>query len=181
MAEQIYFEDIAEGDEIPVLEKSPTTQQLVHWAAGSGDFYQIHYDTAFAHNTGLDGIIVHGALKHAWLGELLHRFASPGGRVRRVACSYRGMDVPGQTYRLRGTVTKNHEEVGRGPHGRAVDLGRERVGPEDDAGHGRRGAAVAVGGRDRAGREQPQNFLITCSMNRLPIVSILPTRVVVDA
>lgn len=106
MAEQIYFEDVAEGDEIPALEKEPSTQQLVQWAAGSGDFYQIHYDTAFAQNTGLDGIIVHGALKHAWLGELLHRFASPGGRVRRVACSYRGMDVPAQTYRLRGTVTK---------------------------------------------------------------------------
>ena len=95
------------------MKKEPSTQQLVQWAAGSGDFYQIHYDTAFAQNTGLDGIIVHGALKHAWLGDLLHRFAAPGGRVQRVACSYRGMDVPGESYRLRGTVTKKSEEDGR--------------------------------------------------------------------
>jgi len=109
MAEQIFFEDIAEGDEIPELKKDPSTQQLVHWAAGSGDFYQIHYDTSFAQGTGLDDIIVHGALKHAWLGELLHNFAAPSGQVRRVACSYRGMDVPGQTYRLRGTVMKKSD------------------------------------------------------------------------
>ena len=109
MAEQIYFEDIAEGEAIPELKKDPTTQQLVQWAAGSGDFYQIHYDTAFALKTGLEGVIVHGALKHAWLGELLHRFAAPSGRVKRVACSYRGMDVPGQSYRLCGRVTKKSE------------------------------------------------------------------------
>ena len=113
MPDQTYFEDVSVGDEIPELKKEPSTQQLVQWAAGSGDFYQIHYDTAFAQNTGLDGIIVHGALKHAWLGDLLHRFAAPGGRVQRVACSYRGMDVPGESYRLRGTVTKKSEEDGR--------------------------------------------------------------------
>lgn len=113
MTEQVYFEDVSVGDEIPALKKAPSTQQLVQWAAGSGDFYQIHYDTAFAQNTGLDGIIVHGALKHAWLGDLLHRYAAPGGRVQRVACSYRGMDVPGESYQLRGRVTKKSEESGR--------------------------------------------------------------------
>jgi acyl dehydratase len=49
---------------------------------GAGDFCQIHYDTAFAQNTGLDGVIVHGTLKHAWLVDLPHRFAGPEGRVQ---------------------------------------------------------------------------------------------------
>jgi acyl dehydratase len=104
MADQIYFEDLNEGDSIPELKKNPSTQQLVQWAAGSGDFYQIHYDTAFAQNTGLQGIIVHGALKHAFLGDLLHRMAGPEGRVKRVTCSYRGMDVPAEEYTLRGPI-----------------------------------------------------------------------------
>ena len=76
----------------PRWEKNPTSQQLVYWAAGSGDFYQIHYDTKYAQDTGLPNIIGHGALKHAFLGELLWRFASPEGQVKRVQCSYRGMD-----------------------------------------------------------------------------------------
>ncbi len=110
MAEQIYFEDLNEGDPIPELVKSPTPLQLVQWAAASGDFYQIHYDKDFAESAGLDGIILHGALKHAWLGQLLHRLAAPGGRVKRVTCSYRGMDVPGKPFRLRGTVRKKYQE-----------------------------------------------------------------------
>ncbi|MEE9278162.1 MAG: MaoC/PaaZ C-terminal domain-containing protein [Dehalococcoidia bacterium] len=110
MADQIYFEDINEGDTIPEVVKSPTTQQLVQWAAGSGDFYQIHYDKDFAIGTGLDGVIVHGALKHAWLGDLLHRFVAPGGRVKRVTCSYRGMDIPGKKFALRGKVAKKYSE-----------------------------------------------------------------------
>jgi len=110
MSEQIYFEDVGEGDAIDDLVKRPTTQQLVQWAAASGDFYQIHYDKEYAIGTGLDGVIIHGALKHAWLGDLLHRFAAPHGRVRRVACSYRGMDIPGEKFTLRGTVNKKYRE-----------------------------------------------------------------------
>ena len=118
MAEQHYFEDFEEGDNIPSLEKNPTSQQLVQWAAGSGDFYQIHYDTKYAQDTGLDDIIVHGALKHAFLGELLWQFAGPEGHVKRVQCAYRGMDpaVQGkddlvdQKFRLEGTVTRKYSE-----------------------------------------------------------------------
>ena len=71
MAEQVHFEDVDEGQEIPKLVKNCSPQQLVLWAAGSGDFYQIHYDKDFAISTGLKGIIVHGALKNAFLGQLL--------------------------------------------------------------------------------------------------------------
>lgn len=117
MTDQIYFEDIEEGSAIPTLEKKPTSQQLVQWAAGSGDFYQIHYDTKYARDTGLDDIIVHGALKHAFLGELLWRFAGPEGRVKRVQCSYRGMDPAAQgqeageiKFTLEGTVTRKYTE-----------------------------------------------------------------------
>ena len=49
---QTYFDDVTVGQEIE-LKLVPTTQQLVQWAAGSGDFYQIHYDTDFAKATGL--------------------------------------------------------------------------------------------------------------------------------
>ena len=112
MTEQIYFEDVNEGDAIESVTKRPTTQQLVQWAAASGDFYQIHYDKDYAIGTGLDGVIIHGALKHAWLGDLLHRFTAPGGRVKRLSCSYRGMDIPGKKFVLQGAVTKKYREGG---------------------------------------------------------------------
>ena len=110
MAEQVHFEDVNEGDEIPKLVKNCSTQQLVHWAAGSGDFYQIHYDKDFAQSTGLKGLIVHGALKNAFLGQLLHDWVSGQGRIKKFGCQYRGMDEPNQDIVCRGVVTKKYQE-----------------------------------------------------------------------
>ena len=93
--EQRYYEDVQEGEELE-LKITPSTQQLVQWAAGSGDFYQIHYDQDFAKSTGLQGIIVHAAHKHAFLGRMLWEWIRYDGRIKRWAVSYRGMDVPGQ-------------------------------------------------------------------------------------
>ncbi len=112
MTHQVYFEDVKEGQEIPSLEKHPSSQTLALWAAASGDFYQIHYDKDFALSTGLPGTIVHGALKHAFLGDLLHRWVAPAGRIKRLAVTYRGMDLPG-AYHLKGMVLRKHQQHGQ--------------------------------------------------------------------
>ena len=106
----ITWDNVKEGSEIGPLKKNCTTQQLVQWAAGSGDFYQIHYDKDFAQSTGLKGLIVHGALKHAFLGQLVHDWAGDGGRVKKFGCQYRAMDEPNQEIALRGVVTKKYSE-----------------------------------------------------------------------
>jgi len=110
LADQVYWEDIEVGSEIPPLVKEPDPQQLVKWAGASGDFYQIHYDKDFALDNNLPGIIVHGALKSAWLGQLLGDWVGEKGKVKKYGCSYRGMDVPGDKLTCRGTVTKKYEE-----------------------------------------------------------------------
>lgn len=113
MAEQVYFDDVNVGDEIPKLTKNCSTQQLVLWAAASGDFYQIHYDKDFAQSTGLKGLIVHGALKNAFLGQLLHDWAGDQGTVSQFGCQYRGMDEPAQDIVCRGVVSKKYSEGGK--------------------------------------------------------------------
>ena len=112
MAAQVYFEDVQEGDEIPKLVKNCSTQQLVMWAAASGDFYQIHYDKDFAKATGLKNIIVHGALKNAFLGQLLHDWVGDPRRIKKFGCSYRGMDEPNQDIICRGVVRRKYQENG---------------------------------------------------------------------
>jgi acyl dehydratase len=110
MAEQVHIEDVNQGDEITKLVKNCNSQQLVLWAAGSGDFYQIHYDKDFAQANGLKGTIVHGALKHAFLGQMLHDWVGKGGRVKKYGCQYRGMDYPNQDIACRGVVTGKRQE-----------------------------------------------------------------------
>ncbi len=109
---QVYFEDVGEGQEIPKLVQGCDSQRLVLWAAGSGDYYQIHYDKGFAQNTGLPDRITHGALKHALLGRLLDEWAGDDGRVRRVACSYRGMDMIDKDVVCRAVITGKRQENG---------------------------------------------------------------------
>jgi acyl dehydratase len=104
--------------ELPVLNKNCSTQQLVQWAAGSGDFYQIHYDKDFAVGTGLTNIIVHGALKNAFLGQFVHDWIGNTGRIKTYGCSYRGMDFPNEAITCKGVVKRKYEENGE----KLVDL-----------------------------------------------------------
>ena len=107
---QVYFEDVKEGSEIPQLVQNCDSQRLVFWAAGSGDYYQIHYDKDFATGTGLNGIIVHGALKNAFLGQLVHDWVGNNAFVKKYGCSYRGMDYPNQDILCKGVVRKKYAE-----------------------------------------------------------------------
>jgi acyl dehydratase len=109
---QIYFEDVEVGSEIPSLEKDPTTQQLVKYAGASGDFYQIHYDKDLALKNNLPGVIVHGALKNAFLGQLMTDFAGDLGWLRKLSVQYRGMDQPGARILGKGKITRKYTENG---------------------------------------------------------------------
>ena len=113
MAEQVYWEDVTEGMEISPLVKEPTTQQLVKYAGASGDYYQIHYDKDFAAGNSLDGVILHGALKNAFLGQLMTQWMGPEGSLKKLSCQYRGMDFPGQTITGKGIVTRKYQENGQ--------------------------------------------------------------------
>jgi acyl dehydratase len=61
-------------------------------------------------NNKLPGVILHGALKSAWLGQLLGDWVGPKGVIKKFGCSYRGMDVPGDTLTCRGKITKKYQE-----------------------------------------------------------------------
>ena len=112
MADQVYWDDVQEGTELPAVVKNPTTQQLVKYAGASGDYYQIHYDKDFAKNNDLDDVILHGALKNAFLGHLVTKWMGPNGDLKRLACQYRGMDIPGSPVTAKGVVTRKYEEKG---------------------------------------------------------------------
>jgi acyl dehydratase len=113
MAGVLYWEDVWEGMDLPFLAKRPNTQQLVKWAGASGDYYQIHYDTAFAQDTGLPGVIIHGALKNAFLGQMITDWIGEQGTLERLSCQYRGMDVPDDTITSKGKVTRKYREGDR--------------------------------------------------------------------
>ncbi len=113
MAGQVYFEDVQVGDPVPALRKNCSSQQLVAWAGASCDFYPVYFDVEFARRAGLPNIIVHGELKTAFLGQMLHDWVAPEGRVERFGCQYRGLDYPEQDILCTGVVTRTYVEGDR--------------------------------------------------------------------
>ena len=113
MVEQVYYEDIEAGSEVPALVKYPTTMQLVKYAGASGDFYQIHYDKDFALANGLPGVIVHGWLALSFLGQMLTDWLGEGGMLVKLNGSYRGINLVHEDIFCNGKVTKKYTEDGK--------------------------------------------------------------------
>jgi hydroxyacyl-ACP dehydratase HTD2-like protein with hotdog domain len=110
VSEQVYYEDIEAGGELPAMVKYPTTMQLVKYAGASGDYYQIHYDKDFALANGLPGVIVHGWLTLSFLGQMLTDWLGEEGALVKLSGSYRGMNNVHEDIICSGKVTKKYVE-----------------------------------------------------------------------
>lgn len=93
-AKQLYWEDIDIGTEVTPLKKVATTQMLVQWAGATGDFNPLHYDYTFATSVSLQGPLVHGLLKGAWLVQLVTDWIGEKGKLVKHSRQYRGLDYP---------------------------------------------------------------------------------------
>ena len=114
MADQNYFDDVKEGQQLPPIKISPDKQQLVKFAAGSGDFNPLHFDENFPmlKPMGLSENIVHGRFQYAQVGRLVHGFAGYQGRVKKFGVQYRGMDMLNKQITAKGVVTAKRQENG---------------------------------------------------------------------
>ncbi len=110
MSENLFWEDVAAGQELPSLVKQPSKRQLVKYAGASGDFYEVHYDKDFAVEIGLPGLIVHGALKNAYLAQVVTDWMGPDGVLKKLSVKYRGTDIPDDALTCSGRVTKTYAD-----------------------------------------------------------------------
>jgi len=112
--QSVYFEDVGIGDKLPDLIKNPDTRQLVMYAGASQDFVAIHYDQNVAQEAGHPTVIIHGALKSAWLGELVTSWMGTEGRLLELDVSYRAIDFPNAKATCVGKITDARIEHGVG-------------------------------------------------------------------
>ena len=57
---------------------------------------------------GLPGIIIHGALKNAFLGQLMTDFIGLEGSLKKLSVQYRAMDEPGTPVYAKGNIKKKY-------------------------------------------------------------------------
>jgi acyl dehydratase len=97
-------QELDRGSVLPDLRKTPITKmQLVKYAGASGDYNLIHTDDETARTVGLEGVIAHGMLSMAFLGEYLCWLAGPES-IRRLSVRFNEMVRPGDILTCRGRV-----------------------------------------------------------------------------
>jgi len=101
------------SDQLPPLVKPPVTQeQLRLYASASGDFNPIHLDEDAARRVGLEGVIAHGMLSMAFLGQFVSLQIAdiPGAAISHLHVRFQSMVRLGDTLTCRGTVKERHTE-----------------------------------------------------------------------
>jgi hydroxyacyl-ACP dehydratase HTD2-like protein with hotdog domain len=105
-AEQVYYEDVGVGDQIPTLNVTVDETRLFFFSAATYNGHRIHYDKEWARTVeGYDDVLVHGPLQAALLARAIGDWI--GGRGRLVAFSVQNRAVahPGQLLSFGGEVT----------------------------------------------------------------------------
>jgi acyl dehydratase len=112
MSDRLQFEDVAVGDEAPVLTHTLTRTDLVRYSGASGDFNPMHTDEVAAKAAGLPSVFGHGMFSMGLLGRALTDWAGPGNLVN-YRVRFTKQTWPGETLVTRVVVTAKREEDGR--------------------------------------------------------------------
>ena len=119
MAEQkLFFEDVNEGDEAPVVTHELTRTDLVMYAGASGDFNPMHTDEVKAQAAGLPSVFGHGMFSAGFLARALTDYVGVGN-LQRYKVRFAKQTWPGETFTTRIAVTAKRKENGAN----LVDLG----------------------------------------------------------
>jgi len=119
--EQRYWDDVAEGDELPGFDLYLSETKIAEQVSGSQDFYPVHHDREFARAGGHSDIFVNTGFTRAALSRLLTDYVGTEGWVWRLSYEMRRMNRPGDTMQLRGRVAKTYV-VEDGAHCADIEL-----------------------------------------------------------
>src|SRR5712691_10228275 len=99
--------DATIDQQLTPLFKPPITQeQLRRYSEASGDYNTIHLDEQAAQQVGLDGVIAHGMLSMAFLGQFVNQQITniPGARIEHLKVRFLNMVRLDDTLTCQGKV-----------------------------------------------------------------------------
>ncbi len=105
----LYFEDVSEGDEAPVLTHVLTRTDLVAYAGASGDFNPMHHDEVAAVAAGQPSVFGHGMFSMGLLGTAITDYVGVGN-VRRFQVRFSRQTWPDEKLSSKIVVTGKRAE-----------------------------------------------------------------------
>ncbi len=101
---KLRYDEVAEGDEAPVLSHKLTRSDLVAYAGASGDMNPMHTDEVAAKQAGLPGVFGHGMFSMGLLGRALTDWAGVGN-LTEYRVRFTKQIWPGEVLQTRIVVT----------------------------------------------------------------------------
>ena len=110
---QRYFEDINVDDEMPSLERTPTTDMAIDFFGRDNPTNPAFSDAEAGKRMGIQGALVPGMLKMAWMTQFASDWAGTEGKVVNLRAAFRRPDVADNPIVLAGRVVDKRQEDGR--------------------------------------------------------------------
>ena len=125
--DQVFYDDIDVGEQIPPLTVTVDETQLFFFSAATYNGHRIHYDKEWARGVeGYDNVLVHGPLQAALLARAIGDWIGGRGRLVSFSVQNRATALPGEPLTFGGVVAGKRLTEGAG----LVDL--EIAGRRDD-------------------------------------------------
>ena len=112
--EQIHWEDVREGDELPEVSLAINTKRLFLQASGAQDWYPVHFDAAFARKAGHEDVFMNTGFVQAALVRMITDWMGDAGFLKRLFFEMRRQHRPGDTMVCRGRVVHKELKDGEG-------------------------------------------------------------------
>ncbi len=98
------FETVSLGDDLPVLRRVVTREDVKAYADAGGDQNPLHQDDAFARSVGFPGIVAHGMFTMGHLGACVVAWAGDADAVTRITAHFRASVFMGEELVAGGRV-----------------------------------------------------------------------------
>jgi acyl dehydratase len=109
---QIFFEDVDVGTQIPVMSERVSLLQLMRYAAVTWNFYLLHLDKEYAQRKGFKDANIPAPYFGAFLATMINKWTGEPGGLKRLSYAVKVMGFPGDTLTGKGTVVKKYQEDG---------------------------------------------------------------------
>jgi len=110
--ESLGWDKIAEGDELPAVERDVDATLVVAGAVASRDFYPVHHDKPFAEQAGSPDIFLNILTTNGLMAAFVSNWCGPDWDLVSIDLRLKIPAFPGQRLTTTGTVTSKREQDG---------------------------------------------------------------------
>ena len=106
----IYWDDVAEGDELPVETREITRTTIIATAIATRDFTPVHHDHEAAQREGAKDIFLNILSTGGLVGKYLTDWSGPEGELKKITIRLGATVFPGDTLTSTGKIAKKYTE-----------------------------------------------------------------------